>query len=69
MGLVDAEVGEAFVNSLLMAAGTAFFGSTGSTAGGTIVIESGGIYELTTSNTWAMDGAGSTLRSMGIVSR
>jgi iron(III) transport system permease protein len=27
MGLVDAEVGEAFVNSLLMAAGTAFFGT------------------------------------------
>lgn len=27
LGLVDAEVGEAFVNSLLMAAGTAFFGT------------------------------------------
>jgi iron(III) transport system permease protein len=27
MGLVDAEVGEAFVNSLMMAAGTAFFGT------------------------------------------
>jgi iron(III) transport system permease protein len=27
MGLVDAEVGEAFVNSLVMAAGTAFFGT------------------------------------------
>jgi iron(III) transport system permease protein len=27
LGLVDAEVGEAFINSLLMAAGTAFFGT------------------------------------------
>ncbi len=49
-------------NVTVQQAGTAFFGSTGVTAGGTLIIESGGVYEQTASNTWAMDGTGSIIR-------
>lgn len=56
------KTGSIGANVTVQQAGTAFFGSTGVTAGGTVVIESGGIYEQTGSNTWAMDGTGSILR-------
>lgn len=49
-------------NVTVQQAGTAFFGSSGATAGGTLVIASGGIYEQTASNTWAMDGSGSVVQ-------
>ncbi len=49
-------------NVTVQQAGTAFFGSTGATAGGTLVIASGGIYEQSAANTWAMDGSGSLVQ-------
>ena len=48
-------------NITVATSSTSFFGNTGNTAGGTLIIDNGGIFEETTGNTWAMDGNGSVV--------
>jgi fibronectin-binding autotransporter adhesin len=45
-------------NVTVNCANTTFFGNSGDTPGGTLIITNGGVFQQTDSHTWALDGAG-----------
>jgi autotransporter-associated beta strand protein len=48
-------------NVTVLCPNTTYFGNTGDTPGGTLIIGNGGVFQETTANTFAMDGAGTVV--------